>query len=229
MYSPHSPWASPSYLAGDEKKPAAPVFKVYDPPAWADAARAAAGGVPLHLLFRAADAQISKGYWGTRLTDMSQAEDAAMFARSAIDEVGALARSAYWMGVASRIVGSRLLAVRADVVLKEAQLGGASGFIGKQFVANVGPIFSKYAAIVRSYAGSNGAALAVASKLDALALESQSAPVKAEAARQTTNPFDGGGDNTGIKVAAGIAAVALVYYLATRKSAAAPAPATGAS
>jgi len=225
MYSPHSPWASPSYLGGDnEKKPAAPVFKIYDPPAWADAARAAAGGVPVTKLRAAAEYQIAKAYIGSRLSDMSQAEDVSLFARSAIDDVGAHYRAAYWIAVAARIVGSRSLAFAADKQAVKATLLGASSFVGKQFVSNVGPIFSDAAATVRSAAGSNGAALAVASKLDALALEAQGAPVQTEAARQTTNPFDDKGV-TGIKVAAGIAALALVYYLATRKSAA---PATGA-
>jgi hypothetical protein len=200
------------------------VFKIYDPPAWSDAARAAAGGVPLAKLKSAADYQIAKAYIGSRLSDMSQAEDASLFARSAIDDVGAHYRAAYWIAVAARIVGSRSLAFAADKQAVKGTLLGASSFVGKQFVSSVGPIFSDAAATVRNASGSNGAALAVASKLDALPLESQGAPVQTEAARQTTNPFDDKGV-TGIKVAAGIAALALVYYLATRKSAA---PATGA-
>lgn len=225
MYSPYSQWSGPSYLGADAApvKPAAPVFTIYDPPAWADAARSAAGGYPLAKLESAAAYQIRKAYVGAPLSDMMQAEDNAMFQRSALDDAGAYMRTAYWMAVAARIVGSRMLAARADLSLAAGKAAGLSSFVSKQFTGNVGLLYTNAAKAVRDYAAGNPAALAVASKLDALAAESQTAPVREASAIQTTSPFDDlrvGIMPSSVKIGLALAGgAALVYWLSRKKSA----------
>lgn len=198
---PYSTWSGPTYLRGSDpptrKKSHPPIF--YEVPAWAAPAlphpRARGGdlgaitGDDGARLSRAAMYQIAKAYAGSRLATAEQAEDASLFQTPATNNTGAYLKAAYWIAVAARIVGSRLLAANAQATVSKGNVLLLAPFSG-QFTGSVGSIFRSAAATIREYVGNNEAALSVVARLEALATESVSLEAREEAARKTLSPLD---------------------------------------
>ena len=187
----YSAWSNPSYLSAAALPPAqAPIIE--EVPAWAAGgeAEAATGSVDAGKLSRAAAYQVAKAYAGSRLASAEQAEDAHLFARTALNNAGAYLKSAYWMAVAARILGSRMLALSAQAAGTKGQALVFAPGAGEVAIGSVARIFRDAAATVRGYAGPNLAAQAVASRLDALAAESESPASRKQAAAKTWQPLD---------------------------------------
>lgn len=195
---PYSTWSAPAYLHGGDpprKKPQPVIYEIpawaepglHVPPAWGDLGTIT--GPEDMRLSRAAMYQIAKAYAGSRLAAAEQAEDMSLFATTAINNATAYLKAAYWIAVAARVVGSRLLAARAQVVVSKGNALLVTPLSG-QFTGSVGTIFRDAATTVRGHAGRDPAALAVASRLEALAAESTTLASRAEAAKGTLSPLD---------------------------------------
>jgi hypothetical protein len=168
---------------------------IYEVPAWASLASpepawgSVAGTLDGARLSRAAMYQIAKAYAGSRLATPEQAEDVTLFQATAKNNTEAHLKAAYWIAVAARIVGSRLLAANAQFAVTKGNALLVTP-LDEQFTGSVGSIFSSAASTVRGYAGSNPAALAVVARLEALAKESTTLDARAQAAKGTLSPFD---------------------------------------
>lgn len=137
----------------------------------------------------AAMKQISYAYAGKRLQGADAAEDVALFGASAANDTGAYLKSAYWMAVAARILGSRALAAQAQSNVAAGNVLLAAP-LASFATARIGTILKKAGAIVRQYAGKNVAALDVAARLDGLAAPAAIMARRESSAAQTEQPAD---------------------------------------
>lgn len=122
-------------------------------------------GVTMTELDGATARQIAKAATGSRLSSYTQAENASLFMVAAANDTGAYYKSAYWFAVVARLTGSRALLLRANGAYARAGAYAIVPLLGSG-TSNIAPIMKEAASTIRSYAGSNAQALAVASILD---------------------------------------------------------------
>lgn len=244
----YSQWSSPSYLGAPEA-PRGPVFR--EPPAWAAPSLPPAYGgcrCPCHstpgvvhvvacchprsspawgddmgaaAISRAAMYQLAKAYAGSRLASPEQAEDAATMASVPTTTATAYLKAGYWMAVAARIAGSRLLAASAQIAItKGNSLLMVTVGAYEQVTTAVASILTDAATTVRGYGVAS-----VAARLDALAASASTIKAQEQRAKQTVTPFDDiavARDKYGKYIAGGVAVVAGIGLLALLRSATAP-------